>query len=64
MNTEKERQPVEPEAQPLQEEELNEVNGGYPRQNPMFSQKRCPKCGQYFRIVYFDEHEKICQGKQ
>lgn len=55
MKTETEKQPVEPEAQPLKEEDLNEVSGGifiFPRL------QKCKYCGEEIAVSALDKHIK------
>lgn len=55
MNIEKEKQPVEPEEQPLKEEELDEVNGGI----FLFSRSRkCEYCGKEVSALGLDTHKR------
>lgn len=66
MKTEKEKQPVEPEAQPLQEEELDKVSGGGPFTNvnqlvARWGFDECPFCGKEFtskaKLKYHKEND-------
>ncbi len=65
MKTEKEKLPVEPEAQPLKEEELNDVNGGaiamYSNQFVARGERRCKFCGKdLMSPEALKAHKEIC----
>ena len=61
MNIEKEKQPVEPEAQPLKEEELDEVNGGI----FLFSRpQKCEYCGIVLSKLALETHKKTVHSKE
>ena len=71
MKIEKEKQPVEPEAQPLKEEELNEVNGGGPGPTDWIFVPRpeksaawtCSWCGEVMTQGDKQSHLDICSKK-
>ncbi len=68
MKTEKEKLPVEPEAQPLKEEELNDVNGGgaATKMNQFVARggEICQFCGKDFMSSgALKAHREICPKK-
>lgn len=68
MKTEKEKLPVESETQPLQEEELNEVNGGTMPgwyQHPTKPERPilCTYCHNRFTKDVLEEHMLNCSKR-